>query len=80
MFLLGLVIFVISYLLTVEIFESYTSLRQTRLTLMFVCQIIGLIGLTFGVKEKGRLFIVLNLLLIFLLPIVMFASHLVGFL
>ncbi|MFL8952146.1 hypothetical protein [Helcococcus kunzii] len=80
MFLLGLVIFVISYLLTVEIFESYTSLKQTRLTLMFVCPIIGLIGLTFGVKQKGRLFIVLNLLLIFLLPIVMFASHLVGFL
>ncbi|HGA3677930.1 TPA: hypothetical protein ACGWMI_000325 [Streptococcus agalactiae] len=79
-FLLGLVIFVISYLLTVEIFESYTSLRPTRLTLMFVCPIIGPIGLIFGVKEKDKLFMALNVLLILLLPIVMFASHLVGFL
>ncbi|WP_083315472.1 hypothetical protein [Peptoniphilus sp. HMSC075B08] len=77
-FQLGLVIFVISYLLPVGIFESYTSLRQTRLTLMFVCSIIGLIGLTFGVKEKDKLFIILNLLLILLLPIAMFVGHLVG--
>ena len=76
-FLLGLVIFVISYLLPVDIFESFTSLRPTGLTSMFVCPIIGLIGLICGVKEKDRLFIVLNLLLIFLLPIAMFAAHLV---
>lgn len=45
---------------------------------MFVCSIIGLIGLTFGVKEKDKLFIILNLLLILLLPIAMFVGHLVG--
>ncbi|HFZ7122578.1 hypothetical protein ACWOAQ_04905 [Helcococcus kunzii] len=78
MFLLGLVIFVISYLLTVDIFERYTSLRPTGLTSMFVCPIIGLIGLIIGVKEKDKLFIVLNILLILLLPIVMFTGHLVG--
>ena len=77
LFLLGLVIFVISYLLPVDIFESFTSLRPTGLTSMFVCPIIGLIGLICGVKEKDRLFIVLNLLLIFLLPIAMFVAHLV---
>ena len=77
LFLLGLVIFVISYLLPVDIFESFTSLRPTGLTSMFVCPTIGLIGLICGVKEKDRLFIVLNLLLIFLLPIAMFAAHLV---
>lgn len=47
---------------------------------MLVCPIIGLIGLIFGVKEKDKLFMALNVLLILLLPIVMFASHLVGFL
>ena len=78
MFLIGLVIFVISYLLPVDIFESYTSLRPTGLTSMFVCPIIGLIGLIFGVKEKDKLFIILNLLLILLLPISMFVGHLVG--
>ena len=76
-FLLGLVIFVISYLLPVDIFQSYTSLRPTGLTSMFVCPIIGLIGLIFGVKEKDRLFIVLNIMLILLLPIAMFVGHLV---
>ena len=77
-FLLGLVIFVISCLLPVDIFESYTSLRPTGITSMFVCPIIGLIGLIFGVKEKDKLFMLLNILLILLLPISMFAGHLVG--
>ena len=43
-FLIGLVIFVISYLLPVDIFYSCTSLRPTGLISMFVCPIIGLIG------------------------------------
>ena len=77
-FLFGLTIFVISYLLPIDIFESYTSLRPTGLTSMFVCPIIGLIGLIFGVKEKDRLFIVLNLLLILLLPVTMFVGHIIG--
>ncbi|KXB65903.1 hypothetical protein HMPREF1863_01238 [Aedoeadaptatus coxii] len=77
-FLLGLVIFLISYLLPIDIFESYTSLRPTGLTSMFVCPIIGLIGLIFGVKEKDRLFMGLNVLLILLLPIAMFVGHVIG--
>ena len=77
LFILGLVIFVISYLLPIDIFESYTSLRPTGLTSMLVCPIIGLIGLIFGVKEKDRLFIVLNIMLILLLPIAMFVGHLI---
>ena len=76
-FLLGLVIFVISYLLPVDIFYSCSSLRPTGLTSMFVCPIIGLIGLIFGVKDKDKLFIILNLLLILLLPIAMFVGHLI---
>lgn len=44
---------------------------------MLVCPIIGLVGLLFGIKEKDKLFIVLNILLILLLPIAMFVDHLV---
>ena len=77
LFLLGLTIFAISYLLPIDIFESYTSLRPTGLTSMFICPIIGLIGLIFGVREKDGLFIVLNIMLILLLPIAMFVSHLI---
>ena len=76
-FLLGLVIFLISYLLPIDIFEGYTSLRPTGLTSMFVCPIIGLIGLIFGVKEKDKLFMALNVFLILLLPIAMFVGHLI---
>ncbi|MBS6524723.1 hypothetical protein AAA081_03720 [Aedoeadaptatus acetigenes] len=78
LFLLGLTIFAISYLLPIDIFESYTSLRPTGLTSMLVCPIIGLIGLIFGVKENDRLFIVLNIMLILLLPIAMFVGHVIG--
>ena len=78
LFLLGLVLFVISYLLPVDIVQSYTHLRPTGLTSMFVCPIIGLIGLIVGVKEKDKLFIVLNLLLILLLPMAMFVGHLIS--
>ncbi len=77
-FLLGLVIFVISYLLPVDVFEGFTSLRPAGLTSMFVCPIIGLIGLIFGIKEKDKLFMALNVILILLLPIAMFVGHLVG--
>ena len=77
LFLLGLAIFAISYLLPIDIFESYTNLRPTGLTSMFVCPIIGLIGLIFGIKDKDKLFIILNLLLILLLPIAMFVGHLI---
>ncbi|MDU5560605.1 hypothetical protein [Anaerococcus vaginalis] len=58
-------------------FESYTSIRPTGLTSIFVCPIIGLIGLIFGVKVKDRLFIVLNIMLTLLLPIAMFVGHLI---
>ena len=45
---------------------------------MLVCPIIGLVGLIIGVKEKDKLFMALNILLILLLPIAMFVGHLVG--
>ncbi len=77
LFFIGIGFFIISYLLPVDFFENFTNLRPTGLTSMFVCPIIGLIGSIFGVKEKDKLFIVLNLLLILLLPIAMFIGHLI---
>lgn len=44
----------IYYLLPVDIFENYTNLKPTVLTSMFVCSIIGLIGLIFDVKKKDN--------------------------
>ena len=78
LFFIGIGFFIISYLLPVDFFENFTNLRPTGLTSMFVCPIIGLIGLIFGVKEKDKLFMALNVLLILLLPIAMFAGHVIG--
>lgn len=77
LFVVGFAIFMISYLLPIDLLESYTNLRPTGLTSMFVCPIIGLIGLIFGVKEKDKLFMALNVLLILLLPIAMFVGHII---
>ena len=77
LFFIGIGFFIISYLLPVDFFENFTNLRPTGLTSMIVCPIIGLIGLIFGIKDKDKLFIILNILLILLLPIAMFIGHLI---
>ena len=64
LFFLGIGVFIISYLLPVDIFENFTNLRPTGLTSLFICRIIGLIGLIFAIKEKSVLFGILNFLLI----------------
>ncbi len=74
-FLLGLAIFVISYLLPVDLFNNFTNLKPTGLTSLFICPLIGLIGIIFSIREKDKLFIVMNLLLILILPIAMLIGH-----
>ena len=45
---------------------------------MFAYPIIGLVRLIFGIKENNKLFIRLNIILSLLLPIVIFAGHIIG--
>ncbi|MBS4882549.1 MAG: hypothetical protein KHZ82_05740 [Peptoniphilus harei] len=77
LFFIGIGVFIISYLLPVDIFESFTNLRPTGLTSLFICRIIGLIGLVFAIKEKSVLFGILNFLLIIIFPLVMFINSLI---
>lgn len=77
LFFIGIGVFIISYLLPVDIFESFTNLRPTGLTSLFICRIIGIIGLVFAVKEKSVLFGVLNFLLIIIFPLFMFINSLI---
>lgn len=77
LFFIGIGVFIISYLLPVDIFESFTNLRPTGLTSLFICRIIGLIGLIFAIKEKSLLFGILNFLLIIIFPLVMFINSLI---
>lgn len=74
LFFLGIGIFIISYLLPVDSFDSFTNLKPTGLTSLFICRIIGLIGLIFAIKEKSVLFGILNFLLIIIFPILMFIN------
>ena len=74
LFFTGVGVFIISYLLPVDIFENFTNLRPTGLTSLFICRIIGLIGLVFAIKEKSILFGILNFLLIIIFPLVMFIN------
>ena len=74
LFFTGIGVFIISYLLPVDIFESFTNLRPTGLTSLFICRIIGLIGLIFAIKEKSLLFGILNFLLIIIFPLIMFIN------
>ncbi|WP_411355428.1 hypothetical protein [Peptoniphilus harei] len=77
LFFIGIGVFIISYLLPVDIFENFTNLRPTGLTSLFICRIIGLIGLIFAIKEKSLLFGILNFLLIIIFPLVMFINSLI---
>ena len=74
LFLLGIGIFIISYLLPVDLFDSFTNLKPTGLTSLFICRIVGLIGLIFAIKEKSVLFGILNFLLIIIFPLAMFIN------
>lgn len=77
LFFIGIGIFIISYLLPVDFFENFTNLRPTGLTSLFICRIIGLIGLVFAVKEKSVLLGVLNFLLIIIFPLFMFINSII---
>ena len=77
LFFTGVGIFIISYLLPVDIFENFTNLRPTGLTSLFICRIIGLIGLIFAIKEKSVLFGILNFLLIIIFPLAMLINSLI---
>lgn len=77
LFFTGIGIFIISYLLPVDIFENFTNLRPTGLTSLFICRIIGLIGLIFAIKEKSVLFGILNFLLIIIFSLAMLINSLI---
>lgn len=77
LFFIGIGIFIISYMLPVDLFENFTNLRPTGLTSLFICRIIGIIGLVFAVKEKSVLFGVLNFLLIIIFPLFMFINSII---
>ena len=78
LFWVGVTIFILSYLLPLDLFSAYTNLKPTGLTTLFICPLIGFIGVIYAIVDRDRLYIVLNTLLILLFPIGMLLGHLVG--
>lgn len=77
LFVTGVLVFIISYLLSIDFFAEFINLIPTGLTSLFILRIIGIIGLVFAVKEKSLLFGILNFLLIIIFPLVMFINSLI---
>lgn len=77
LFIAGVLVFIISYLLSIDFFAEFINLIPIGLTSLFILRIIGIIGLVFAVKEKSVLFGILNFLLIIIFPLVMFINSLI---
>lgn len=77
LFFIGIGVLIIYFLLPVDFFGNFTNLRTTGLTSLFICRVIGLIGLIFAIKEKSVLFGILNFLLIIIFPLFMFINSLI---
>lgn len=75
-FILGIIIFVISYILPVNLLDKFTQLKPLGLSTIFLCPILGIIGLIFSFKRKSILFSILNLILILSFPITMLVGNL----
>lgn len=53
LFIAGVLVFIISYLLPVDFFVEFINLIPTGLTSLSILRVIGIIGLVFAVKEKS---------------------------
>lgn len=75
LFFIGIVILFISYIIPTDIFSRFTELKPLGLSTIFICPVVGIIGVIFSIKEKSILFFFLNLILIFSFPILMFLGN-----
>ena len=75
-FVLGISVFVISYILPVNLLDKFTQLKPLGLSTIFLCPIWGISGLIFSFKRKSILFSILNLILILSFPITMLVGNL----
>ena len=75
LFIIGILVLGISFILPTNILTSYTSLKPIGLSTIFVCPIIGIVGVFFAIKEKSFAFGILNSLLILAFPIVMMIGY-----
>ncbi|WP_282924681.1 hypothetical protein [Peptoniphilus genitalis] len=74
LFFVGFAFSIVICFLPQDLFEKFINLMPTGIATLFICPLIGLVGLMFGIREKNKLFSILNILLMLLLPIAMYAG------
>lgn len=75
--LLGIVVFIISYIVPVNLFNKFTELKPLGISTIFICPVLGIMGLIFSIKRKSIPFIFLNLLLLLSFPIAMCIGNII---
>lgn len=75
-FIIGVVCLIIAFILKDFQFGFLGNLRPIGLVTIYICPILGIIGIVFSLIEKSVPKAILNFLLVLAFPIVMFLGNL----
>lgn len=75
-FIIGVVCLIIAFILKDFQFDFLGNLRPIGLVTVYICPILGIIGIVFSLIEKSVVRAILNFLLVLAFPIVMFLGNL----
>lgn len=73
--IIGVVCLVIAFILKDFEFGFLGNLRPIGLVTVYICSILGIIGIVFSLIEKSVVMAILNFLLVLAFPIVMFVGN-----
>ncbi|MFR9275789.1 hypothetical protein [Finegoldia magna] len=74
--IIGVVCLVVAFILKDFEFDFLGNLRPIGLVTVYICPILGIIGIVFSLIEKSVVRAILNFLLVLAFPIVMFVGNL----
>lgn len=74
--IIGVACLVIAFILKDFQFGFLGNLRPIGLVTVYICPILGIIGIVFSLIEKSVVRAILNFLLVLAFPIIMLAGHL----
>ena len=74
-FIIGVVCLIIAFILKDFQFDFLGNLRPIGLVTVYICPILGIIGIVFSLIEKSVVRAILNFLLVLAFPIVMFVGN-----
>lgn len=75
-FIIGVVCLIIAFILKDFQFDFLGNLRPIGFVTVYVCPILGIIGIVFSLIEKSVAKALLNFLLVLAFPIIMLLGHL----